>query len=71
MSDQSPPRRPIRNFFRGVGEIAEFTRESALALFEVAIGRWPQPFGARPRPPKAPNQGKGPLEKIAPFPVDD
>ena len=66
-----PPSHPIRNFFRGVGNITEFLRESALALIEVVIGRWPQPFGARRRPPKAPDEGLGPVEKVAPFPIDD
>jgi hypothetical protein len=61
----------MRGFFRGLGEVAEFLREGALAVLEVALGRWPRPFGAPPRKPKAPNQGMGPLKKIAPFPTDD
>jgi len=69
-----PPRvqrpHPVRNFFQGLGNVAEFLRESALALIEVAVGRWPKPFSERRRP-KAPDQGLGPIEKIAPFPTDD
>jgi hypothetical protein len=73
MSQPSPrrPAHPIRNFFRGLGEITEFLRESALALIEVAIGRWPKPFGEPRRRPRAPDQGLGPIGKSAPFPVDD
>lgn len=73
MSQPSPREstHPIRAFFRGLGNIGEFLRESALALMEVAIGRWPQPFGElRPRP-KAQDRGLGPIDKIAPFPVDE
>ena len=67
----NPPASPLRGFLQGVGNIAEFARESAVALIEVAIGRWPQPFGEGRRRPKAPNEGLGPIEKIAPFPTDD
>lgn len=61
----------IRGFLRGLGELAEFLRESGLAVVEVAISRWPQPFGAMRRKRKA--SGKGPrlIEKIAPFPTED
>ena len=69
-NSETPPSK-VPGFFRGLGEIAEFLRESALAVLEVAIGRWPQPFG-EPRPkPKAPDQGVGPIKKIAPFPTED
>lgn len=67
---QTPPAK-VRGVLRGLGEVAEFLRESAVAVFELVIGRWPQPFGSGPRKPKAPNEGKGPLEKIAPYPLDD
>jgi hypothetical protein len=70
-SDPTPPPAKVRRFFRGLGEVAEFLREGALAVFEVALGKWPQPVGTRPGKPKAPDQGMGPLEKIAPFPTDD
>jgi len=66
-----PPASPLRGFWMGLGNIAEFVRESAVALIEVALGRWPQPFGERRRRPKAPDKGLGPIEKIAPFPTDD
>ena len=36
-------------FFRGLGELAEFVKESAFAVLEVAFGRWPQPYGDRSR----------------------
>jgi hypothetical protein len=69
MSQPAP--HPIRNFFTGLRNIADFVGESALALIKVAMGRWPRPFGEAGRKPNAPNQGLGPIEKIAPFPVDD
>jgi hypothetical protein len=47
--DSETPPSKVLGFFRGVGEITEFLRESALAVLEVAIGRWPQPFADRPR----------------------
>ncbi len=43
------PRSKVRGFFRGLGELTEFLRESALAVLEVAVGRWPEPFAERPR----------------------
>ncbi len=71
---ESPPAK-VRGFFRGLGEVAEFLRESAMAVFEVVTGKWPQPFGSGPRKPKLepkpPNEGMGPIQKIAPFPTDD
>jgi hypothetical protein len=67
---ETPPAK-VRGFLRGLGEVAEFLRESAIAVFEVALGRWPKPYGGSPRKPKAPNKGMGPIEKIAPFPTDD
>ena len=39
------PRSHGLSFFRGLGELAEFLKESALAVLEVAIGRWPKPYG--------------------------
>jgi hypothetical protein len=67
---QSPPTK-VRGFLHGLGEVAEFLREAAVAVFEVAIGKWPQPFGARERKPKAPDQGMSPIQKISSFPADD
>jgi hypothetical protein len=71
LPDPETPPIKVRGFFRGVGELAEFLREAAVAVFEVAIGKWPQPFGSGGRKPKAPNQGMGPIERISPFPTDD
>jgi hypothetical protein len=73
MSQPSPRPRPhpIRNVLRGLGNIIEFLRESALAVVELVIGRWPQPFGELRKKPTPPNQGLGPIEKIAPFPTED
>lgn len=65
------PTHPIRDFFQGLGNVAEFLKESTLALIELATGRWPQPFGARRRRPEAPTQGMGPIDRISPFPVDE
>jgi hypothetical protein len=67
---RSPPTK-VRGFLHGVGEVAEFLRESAVAVFEVVLGKWPQPYGQGVRKPKAPNKGRGPIAKIAPFPTDD
>jgi hypothetical protein len=67
---ESPPAK-VRGFFRGLGEVAEFLRESLVAVFEVLTGKWPQPFGSTPRKPKPPNQGMSPIKKIAPYPTDD
>ena len=64
-----PPTRP--GFFRGLGEFAEFVRESAFALIEVAVGRWPQPFGEMRRTPRAAGQDKGLIKQIAPYPTED
>lgn len=61
----------IRVFFRGLGEVGAFVWECTVAVFEICIGRWPQPEGARRRRPKAPNEGMGPVEKIAPFPTQE
>ncbi len=36
-------------FFCGLGELAEFLKESALAVLEVAFGRWPKPYDDRSR----------------------
>jgi hypothetical protein len=47
--DSATPPSKVLGFFRGLGELTEFFRESALAVLEVAIGRWPLPFGDRPR----------------------
>ena len=44
---ETPPSKGL-GFFRGLGELTEFLKESALAVLEVASGRWPQPFGDRP-----------------------
>jgi hypothetical protein len=66
-----PARHPIRNFFTGLRNIADFVGESVLALIKVATGRWPRAFGEVRRKPSAPDQGRGPIERIAPFPVDD
>lgn len=73
MSATDPKTAPakIRGFFRGLREVAEFLKESVIAVTEVVIGRWPQPFGAPRRKPKPPNQGMGPIEKVAPFPTED
>jgi hypothetical protein len=65
------PRRPIRGFLRGLGNVADFLKESALAMFELASGRWPQPAREPRRDAKAPNEGMGPIEKILPFPSDE
>lgn len=69
MSEPAP--RPIRNVFAGLRNIADFVGESALALIRVATGRWPRPPREARRKPGAPNQGVGPIDRIAPFPVDD
>lgn len=47
--DSETPPSKVLGFFRGLGEITEFLRESALAVLEVAVGRWPQPSGDRAR----------------------
>lgn len=36
-------------FFRGLGELAAFLKESAFAVLEVAFGRWPKAYGDRSR----------------------
>jgi hypothetical protein len=65
------PRTPLGEFFRGAGEVAAFIGEGALAVFELCIGKWPQPAGGRRRKPKPPTEGMGPVEKISPFPTQD
>ena len=45
--DSETPPSKVVGFFRGLGELTEFLRESALAVLEVAVGRWPQPYGDR------------------------
>ena len=47
--DSKTPPSKVLGFFRGLGELTEFLRESALAVLEVAVGRWPQPYGDRAR----------------------
>ena len=47
--DSETPPSKVVGFFRGLGELTEFLRESALAVLELAVGRWPQPFGDRAR----------------------
>ena len=47
--NSGPPPSRIRGFFRGLGELAQFLKASALAVLEVAFGRWPRAFGARSR----------------------
>ena len=45
--DSETPPSKVLGFFRGLGELTEFLKESGLAVLEVAVGRWPQPFGDR------------------------
>lgn len=45
-NSETPPSK-VLGFFRGLGELAEFAKESGLAVLELAFGRWPQPFGER------------------------
>jgi hypothetical protein len=49
MSRRNPATPPskVLGFFRGLGELTAFSREGALAVLEVAIGRWPLPVGDR------------------------
>jgi hypothetical protein len=47
--DSETPPSKVLGFFRGLGELTEFLKESALAVLEVAVGRWPQPYGDRAR----------------------
>jgi hypothetical protein len=61
----------VPGFFRGLCEVAEFLRESTVAVLEVVTGKWPKPEGPVSREPRAPNQGMSPIKKIAPFPSDD
>lgn len=65
------PSTKVRSFIRGVGEVGAFVRECAVAVFEICLGRWPQPVGARRRKPEPPDEGLGPIEKVAPFPSQD
>jgi hypothetical protein len=46
--DSETPPSKVLDFFRGLGELTEFLKESGLAVLEVAVGRWPQPVGDRP-----------------------
>jgi hypothetical protein len=73
MTEPSPrqPSHPIRAFFSGLRNVAEFVGEAVLAVIRVVTGRWPQTTVEARRRPKPPNQGLGPIEKIAPFPTDD
>ncbi len=61
----------VRGLLRGLGEVAEFLREVTVAGCEVLIGKWPRPLGQRSRQLKTPSQEIGPVEQIAPFPIDD
>lgn len=47
--DSETPPSKVLGFFRGIGELTEFLRESGLAVLEVAVGRWPEPFAVRSR----------------------
>ena len=68
--DDDKPVTKVRGFFHGIGEVGAFIGECAVAVFELCVGKWPQPAGAR-RKPKPPNEGMSPVEKIAPYPADD
>ncbi len=70
MSEPTMRPHPIRNFLKGIGNIIEFLREGVVAIAEVAIGRWPSPSSERRRAKPSPKD-LGPVEKIAPFPIDD
>jgi hypothetical protein len=61
----------VRDILRGLGELGEVLKEGTVALIEVAIGRWPKPFAAPSEEPKAPNEGMGPIKKLAAFPAED
>ena len=61
----------LRGVWRGLGELAEFLRESARAMIDVAIGRWPQPFGEMRRKRTAMSPVQDLIKKITPYPVDD
>lgn len=55
---------PIRGFWRGLGEVAMFFGEGVLAVLEFLTGR-------PPRPPRPRGRKPHPVEKTAPFPIND
>lgn len=70
-TDPTPPTAKVHGFFRGLGEVGEFLKESVLAVIEVALGRWPRPVGEPRRKPRAPDEGPSLIKKIAPYPTED
>jgi hypothetical protein len=64
------PPKGLRAVFRGLGEVAAFLGEGALAVFEVVTGRWPTAYNLRRRAAKPPKEG-GLIKKIAPYPTED
>jgi hypothetical protein len=55
-------RHPLRRIWRGLGEVALFFAEAAVAVFEVFF---------RPKPGRSRRRKPRPVEKAAPFPVND
>ncbi|MGZ3403713.1 MAG: hypothetical protein ACXWKN_11340 [Phenylobacterium sp.] len=63
----SPPRHPVQAFTRGVGNVGLFLLEAAAAALELFVP--PRGEGA-PRPPRR-SKKPHPVEKSAPFPIND
>ena len=58
----------IRGFFHGLAEVAEFLRESTVAILEVALGNWPRPYGPDTPKLEAPNYRAHPIERTGHIP---
>jgi hypothetical protein len=63
--------RPKAGFLRGQGGVGAVLKSTALAAIKVAVGQRSRALDAPDKKPRAPDRGKGLIEKIAPYPMDD
>ena len=69
--EETPQTGKVRAWFHGLGEVLAFFWTGARAVGSLMLGRWPTAESRRRPPAKPPNEGKGLIERIAPFPADD